>query len=395
MRGEPDSDRLRTVYFEHLERIARNSVGLCHAWLPELPHPLAVRCGTQDIDNLVEIFLYRVYDFPLEAPAPARILDLGAYVGYAAVFLANRFPEAQILCVEPVPANFRILLLNTLAYRNTAHLNAAAWSHDGRLQLAAINGGHQGYRFAEPAEGDQGGYRCFPVAEILRMRGWDRVDLVKCDIAGSEAALVCNSAAEWTSKAEIIAIKQGTLTQDGAASLLPQFDETLFIHTRHGKLDLYTRRDRDASIPNPPVIPLIHSGPGLTRIEVHHARPEPRAFFLFDDRGCQLHPNAPGGPPAQLVFTVDCQGQNRFTSVVLHAGQQAEDVIFHVVIRRLSDGAILMDSARRALAGAGAEWSERIPKLIGLHEVTLETEMAPGATGNANAWARWIDPRLG
>jgi hypothetical protein len=151
----------------------------------------------------------------------------------------------------------------------------------------------------------------------------------------------------------------------------------------------------EPAVPKPRLIPLIHSAPGLSPLEVRHVAAEDRGFFLFDDRGCQLHPNAPGEPPAQTVFTVDCNGQNRFTTIIMHVGQAAEDVIFRVVIRRLADGLVLMDSARRVLAGAGAEWSEWIPVLRGPHEIVLETEMAPGASTNANARARWIDPRLG
>lgn len=395
MQSEPDNDAVRTVYFQHLERIARTHVGLCEACLPELPHPLLFRCGTSDIDNLAQIFLRQEYDFPLNGPSPGRILDLGAYVGYAAVFLANRFPGAQILCIEPVPASFRILLLNTLPYRNTAHLNAAAWSHNGRLRVTAIHGGHWGYQLAEANEGDQSTYRCFTVAEILRMRGWDRAEFVKCDIEGGEAALFADPAADWVGKLDVIAIEtHDHMVPNSAATVAARFDPSVFSHARYRELEVYQRRQNEHSVTRPPAIPLIHSGPGLSVMQIRNVRGDQWGFFLFDDRGCQLHPNAPGGPPAQLVFTLDCEGQNQFTSIVLHAGQPADDIIFHVTIRRLSDGALLMDSARRVLAGAGAEWSERIPKLDGRHEVVLETEMAPGAGGDMNAWARWIDPKL-
>src|SRR5579864_804359 len=207
MLSEPDNDSVRTVYFQQLERIARTHVGLCEAHLPELPHPLLLRCGTTDVDNLTQIFLRQEYDFPLDGPRPARILDLGAYVGYAAVFLANRFPDAQILCVEPVPASFRVLLLNTFPYRNTAHLNAAVWSHNGRVRVAAMHGGHWGYQFAEASEGTQGAYRCFTVAEMLRMRGWEHVEFVKCDIEGGETQLFAEPAADWIGKLDVLAVE--------------------------------------------------------------------------------------------------------------------------------------------------------------------------------------------
>lgn len=396
MRSEPDNQNLRTLYFQKLDSIARSHVGLCEAFLPELPHALQLRCGTSDIENLVQIFLRQEYDFPLDGPTPTRILDLGAYVGYAAVFFANRFPDAQILCVEPVQASFRMLLLNTLPYRNTTHLNAAVWSHGGRLRIAGMHGGDWGYQLAEAAEGDQIAYRCLPVPEIVRMRGWNAADFVKCDIEGAEAALFADPAAEWIGKLDVLAIEtHDRMVPNSATAVAACFDADRFAHIRQGDLDVYQRRPNERPGARPRVIPLIHAGPGLSSMQVRDAPAEIYGFFLFEDRGCQLHPNPPGGPPAQLVFTIDCDGQNRFTSIVLHAGQPAEDVVFRVTIRRLSDGALLMDSARRVLPGAGAEWSEPTPKLIGRHTVTLETEMAPGASRNMNAWARWIDPRLG
>jgi FkbM family methyltransferase len=394
MRSEPENAELRALYFQQLARVARSYIGLCTASLPELQFSLLFRCGTSDVDALTQVFLHHAFDFPLKGAAPARILDLSAGVGYATVFLANRFPDAQILCLEPVPANFRLLLLNTMAYRNTAHLNAAGWSHSGRLRVTAIRGTHRDYQFAEAAEGDQGTYRCLSVAEILRMRAWSRVEFVSCDMRDGGAALFAEPA-EWIDRADVVAVrthKEAVLDEDSVSA---SFDRVQFTHARHGDIDVYQRHPMEPPVARPRLVSLIHSGPGLAPMEVRHAPTDGWGFFLFDDRACQSHPAAPGEAPTQVVFRVDCTGQSRFTTVVLHAGQPAEDVIFHVVIRRLTDGAVLMDSARRVLAGAGAEWSERIPVLIGRHEVVLETEMAPGTSTNANAWARWIDPRLG
>jgi len=395
MRSEPDNALVRAIYFQQLERIARTHVGPCEVYLPELPHPLALRCGTSDIDNLAQIFLGREYDFPLDLPPPARILDIGAYVGYAAVALAIRFPQAQILCIEPVPASFRFLMLNTLPYRNIAHLNAGVGRNTGRLRVAAIHGGDWGHQLAEATDPEQGGYPSYTVDEILRMRGWDRAEFVKCDIEGGEAALFADASAGWIGRLDVLAIETHDHMAPNSANIVNAcFDPSLFAHERHGELEVYQRRVEGKPMALPPVISLIHSGPGLRAMAVRNVTPEQWGFFLFDDRGCQLHPNAPGGPPAQLVFTLDCRGQNRFSSVIFHAGQPAEDIIFRVRIHRISDHAVMMDSARRVLAGVAGEWKEPTPKLVGRHEVILETEMAPGASRDMNAWARWIEPRL-
>lgn len=395
MYSEPDNDALRALYFQQLGRLARTHVGLCEVRLPELPHPLTLRCGSTDIDNLEQIFWRREYDFVWDLPAPARILDLGAYVGYAAVCLANRFPDAQILCVEPVPSSFRILLLNTLPFRNISHLNAAAWSHNGRVQLIGIHGGHWGYQLAGADEGAPGDYRCFTIAEILRMRGWDRAEFVKCDVEGAEAMLFADPGVDWIRSLDVLAIEtHDRMALNSAAVVRGCFDPELFSHAQYQKFDVYQRQEVEPQLTKPIVIPLIHSGPGLSPMTLGNAAPVDSGFFLFDERGCQLPPNPPGEPSARLAFNVECNGQNRFTTVVLHAGHQADEIIFRVRIRRVADDIMVADRARRVLAGAGAEWIESIPVLQGPHEVVLETEMAEGALTNRAALARWIDSRL-
>ena len=395
MRSEPENQAVRTLYFQELRRLVRTHVGLCEARLPELPHPLTLRCGSTDIDNFEQIFLRGEYDFVLDLAAPPRILDLGSYVGFAAVFMANRFPDAQILCVEPVPSSFRILLLNTLAYRNISHLNAAAWRHNGRVQVAGIDGGHWDYQLADAEDGAQGEYRCFTVGEILRMRGWDRAEFVKCDIEDGEAALFADPSADWILGLDVLAVEiRDRTVPNSAVAVAACFDTARFTHARYQEFKIYQRRMEEQQLPKPPVIPLIHSGPGFSPIAVTDVPMTNSGFFLFDERGCQLRPKPPGEPPARIAFNVHCEGQNRFTTVVLHAGKQADDIIFRVRIRRLSDNAAIADSARRVLAGAGAEWAELIPLMHGLHEIVLETEMAEGASSNSSGLARWIDTRL-
>jgi methylase of polypeptide subunit release factors len=137
--AQPQDGGLRAQYFAQLETLARQHVGLCDARLPEYDHPLFFRAGTSDIANLLQIFRDGEYDFALHA-TPRRILDLGAYVGYAAVYLARRFPAAEIFCIEPSPSSFRMLLLNTLPYRAISHLNAAVWRHAGRRRGEADRG---------------------------------------------------------------------------------------------------------------------------------------------------------------------------------------------------------------------------------------------------------------
>jgi hypothetical protein len=105
--GAPNDPILLTQYFKLLTEISR-SLGLIDARLPGCRFPLYLRGMTSDVNNLRQIFENQEYELRTNAE-PRRILDLGAYAGYAAVWFANRFPDAEIVCVEPSPANFRML----------------------------------------------------------------------------------------------------------------------------------------------------------------------------------------------------------------------------------------------------------------------------------------------
>ena len=88
LRREPGNAELRARYRDVLERINRTTVGLDTIVIPELMNPLYFRCGSSDLANFDQIFGIEEFSIPL-AQSPARILDLGAYVGYAAVYLAH------------------------------------------------------------------------------------------------------------------------------------------------------------------------------------------------------------------------------------------------------------------------------------------------------------------
>jgi FkbM family methyltransferase len=83
-------------------------------------------------------FLYQGYHLPPESTGRvARIAVLGANIGLLLANLADRYPQARLLGVEPDPDNA------ALARRNLAHLGArctvleaAAWHRDEQLTLS-------------------------------------------------------------------------------------------------------------------------------------------------------------------------------------------------------------------------------------------------------------------
>jgi FkbM family methyltransferase len=75
--------------------------------------PVFLRHGTADVPTLDEVFYRRDYE-PAAGALPAlgmapRIVDLGANIGLFGVFALERFADASLVAVEPLPENVAVL----------------------------------------------------------------------------------------------------------------------------------------------------------------------------------------------------------------------------------------------------------------------------------------------
>lgn len=94
---------------------------------------IIMRYPTCDWFTAAEIFLRGEYAAPFQVPSNLRTIhDLDANVGYATVFLANRFPQSRVEVFEPHPNHLRQIdlniELNALQSRTTVHPNAVGAS---------------------------------------------------------------------------------------------------------------------------------------------------------------------------------------------------------------------------------------------------------------------------
>ena len=71
-----------------------------------------------------------------------RIIDCGANIGCSAFYLLSKYPDAELIAIEPDEGNFRLLQKNLEPFGERARaLQAAVWSRDQRLR---IDRGHFG-----------------------------------------------------------------------------------------------------------------------------------------------------------------------------------------------------------------------------------------------------------
>ena len=187
---------VRAAYFDHLQQLAASHTGLGHALLPELGHPLYFRGATPDAANLVQVFRDNALEVPMAA-TPRRILLLGAYAGYAAVWLARRHPLAEIACVEPLPANLRLLALNIGPWPRIRMLASAVWHSATGLAVSMRLVGDWATALHDRAGDEERTVPARTVPDLLGALGWPQVDFVLCDAVGAEAAVFADPQAPW------------------------------------------------------------------------------------------------------------------------------------------------------------------------------------------------------
>ncbi len=170
------------------------------------PQPLWARTGGTDAATFAEVFVTRQYELPFGDFAPRHILDLGANVGYAAVYFARRWPRAEILAVEPAAGNLDLLLKNAGPWPQITCLQAAVWSRATLVSVANPDAEPNAFRMTEAGNGTTTPVAAHTVAEFAACQGCERWDLVKMDVEGAEAAIL-RDASDWLDRVGVLVIE--------------------------------------------------------------------------------------------------------------------------------------------------------------------------------------------
>jgi FkbM family methyltransferase len=211
---------------------------------PHAKYPLAFRRGTSDLSVFRQIFVGLEY-----ACTPGvdvtRIIDCGANVGYAAAYFLTRFPRAEVIAVEPDPANFELLARNLAPYGERARaIHGAVWSHATRVRMAPPD-----YRDGEAwaRQVCEGGddVPAYGVADLLEIAGWEQLDILKMDIEGAEAVVFAGETASWIDRVDTMVIELHDDTSFGPASSIVTRATRGFTSSPSGELTIYCRRESE------------------------------------------------------------------------------------------------------------------------------------------------------
>lgn len=183
------------------------------------PTNFHLRTNGSDIHVFQQVIKEKSYDglvqlFENRKDQPLRIIDAGSNVGLTAIYLKRHFPASTIVCLEPQKSNFELLQKN-IAANNLEAMYAykkALWSKSVVLRPREKFRDNLPWSFAVEESASTASspdsIDGITLAQLTEIHQWEKIDILKMDIEGAEAALfIDNDFQNTLSKVKVIAIE--------------------------------------------------------------------------------------------------------------------------------------------------------------------------------------------
>ncbi|PCJ87284.1 MAG: hypothetical protein COA57_04975 [Flavobacteriales bacterium] len=184
--------------------------------ITQCKNPVHVRLGTTDVSNFHENFLHLEFPLP-EHLFPKLIIDAGANAGYASLYFLNKFPTANVIAIEPEKSNFEILTKNCSYYKNFKGIKSAIWIKNGYLKISNPEAGHTAFQVIETTKEDINSFPAITIEQVLNDTDYDRIDILKIDIEGTEKELFEGNHKNWIDKVDVLIIELHDRFKPGCA----------------------------------------------------------------------------------------------------------------------------------------------------------------------------------
>ena len=184
--------------------------------LPFLEHPFEIRDNPFDYATFEEVLLRRTYDISFTAK-PTSIIDGGANIGLTSIFFASRFPNARIVSIEPEEGNFELLKKNAAPYKNITPLKGGVWSHHTWLEISDASAGNNAFTVTEQQTPTKDSIEAFGISELMQQHDWERIDVVKLDVEGSEKEIFSGGYEYWLPKTKVLIVEMHDQIKPGCS----------------------------------------------------------------------------------------------------------------------------------------------------------------------------------
>jgi FkbM family methyltransferase len=160
--------------------------------LPIFKNSISLRKAQSDLPIFEQIFADLEYKFPHpSAEEVTTIIDAGANIGFAALYMSTVYPNAKILCLEPDLNNIELLRYNTRNYTNIEILHGALWHNNSPIEISNPNELSAGFVITESKSNTTVIPAYTPKQLIEKMGG--HVNLFKMDVEGAELEIFSNT----------------------------------------------------------------------------------------------------------------------------------------------------------------------------------------------------------
>lgn len=154
------------------------------------------RYPSSDMGIMMQIFGHEEYKPAIDilkknagAAAAPRILDAGANVGLATLYFKLAFPQGRILCLEIDDGNVEQLITNTASLVGVTINKEALWKGSANLEIKRDFRDQTECSYYVEESLATTGLTGHSVKYYMQQMSWDKIDLLKIDIEGSERYL--------------------------------------------------------------------------------------------------------------------------------------------------------------------------------------------------------------
>jgi FkbM family methyltransferase len=185
--------------------------------------PVTYRRGTADLSTFVHIFIREDYSLTRLARYPEimaeyerilssgrrpLIIDCGANIGLASLYLSLCFPQAYVVGIEPESANVAAAAKH--ASPNISLLRAALSNQDGQLAISNPDAAADAFRVEHARAGQAETVPGYSMSTIIAQAAQRHANvepfLAKIDIEGFED-IVFSSDTDWVDRFKVLAIE--------------------------------------------------------------------------------------------------------------------------------------------------------------------------------------------
>ncbi|MCX6554745.1 MAG: FkbM family methyltransferase [Candidatus Aminicenantes bacterium] len=205
--------------------------------------PLIIRRNTTDYKVFRDVFLYNEFKLPIHIN-PKFIIDAGAYTGLSTLYYSLKYPQAKIAAIEPDASNFEILKKHTEKLPNIIRIKAGVWHKNAFLKFVDKNVEEWSFQVEEVSGFEKYDVEAVTIDAVLKKAGFDRIDILKLDIEGSEKELFSGNYDVWMDKVNIIVIELHDKKKNGCTeSFYSAVDEAKWKEYREREKVILVRKE--------------------------------------------------------------------------------------------------------------------------------------------------------